>query len=50
MIKRNKLDVMNTHGDNSKIKSLLPNISFSDKKTSILNTFNWYKKNKINIY
>ena len=23
MIKRNKLDVMNTHGDNSKIKSLL---------------------------
>ena len=50
MIKRNKLDVINTHGDNSKIKNLLPNTYFSDKKTAILDTFKWYKENKINFF
>lgn len=47
-IKRNKLDVMNTHGDNKRLKKLLKTIKFTDKKKAILNTFDWYKKNRIN--
>jgi nucleoside-diphosphate-sugar epimerase len=47
-IKRNKLDVMNTHGDNKRLKKLLKKIKFTDKKKAILNTFDWYKKNRIN--
>ncbi len=47
-IKRNKLDVMNTHGDNKRLKKLLKTIKFTDKNRAILNTFDWYKKNRIN--
>ena len=47
-IKRNKLDVMNTHGDNKRLKKILKTIKFTDKNRAILNTFDWYKKNRIN--
>ncbi len=47
-IGRNKLDVRNTHGDNSKLKKILKKkFTFADKKESIKNTFDWYKENNI---
>ena len=47
IIKRSfqKADVFKTHGDNSKIRKYLKFNKFTNFKTSILNTVEWYKKN-----
>ena len=43
-----KADVINTHGNNKKIKKFLKIKKFSNFYTSFYKTFDWYKKNKIN--
>ena len=45
MIKKNKLDVYKTHGDNSKINKILKYYKFIDFNLGFKNTYNWYKKN-----
>jgi UDP-glucuronate 4-epimerase len=46
-ILRNKLDVKNTHGSNSAIKKITSFNKFTNYKTGIINSYNWYKKYKI---
>tara|TARA_E500000178_G_C17034127_1_gene762307 strand:+ start:761 stop:1732 length:972 start_codon:yes stop_codon:yes gene_type:complete len=46
-VKRNKLDVKDTHGSNLKIKKYLRFKKFTNYEEGILNSYNWYKKNKI---
>ena len=47
LIEMHKADVLDTHGDNSKIKKYLKLRKFSDFYTSFFRVFEWYKKNKI---
>ena len=49
LIKLNKADVLNTHGDNNKIKNLLiiKNLQILE---NLKKTFKWYVLNKINRY
>jgi UDP-glucuronate 4-epimerase len=44
-----KADVFNTHGSNVKIKKFLKIKSFSKFYINFFRTFEWYKKNKINM-
>ena len=46
-VKINKLDVLKTHGDNSKILKLVGNINFTNINKGVLNTISWFKKKKI---
>lgn len=46
-ILRNKLDVKNTHGSNKTIKKLTSFNKFTDYKSGIINSYEWYKKYKI---
>jgi UDP-glucuronate 4-epimerase len=43
-----KADVINTHGDNYKIKKITNIKNFSNFYEKLFKTFLWYKKNKIN--
>lgn len=46
-IKRNKLDVKDTHGNNKLVKSFTKFKEFTNYKNGILNSYKWYKENKI---
>jgi UDP-glucuronate 4-epimerase len=46
-ILRNKLDVKNTHGSNKKVKKVTSFNKFTDYKSGVINSFEWYKKYKI---
>jgi UDP-glucuronate 4-epimerase len=46
-INRNKLDVKDTHGNNSKVKKYTSFYKFTNFRDGILNSYNWYKDNKI---
>jgi UDP-glucuronate 4-epimerase len=46
-ILRNKLDVKNTHGSNRIVKQVTSFSKFTDYKSGIKNSFEWYKKYKI---
>ena len=46
-IKKNKLDVKNTHGSNAVVKMFTKFKKFTNYKEGILNTYKWYKKNEI---
>jgi UDP-glucuronate 4-epimerase len=46
-IKRNKLDVKDTHGNNSKVKKYTSFYKFTNFRDGILSSYNWYKDNKI---
>ena len=46
-INRNKLDVKNTHGSNTRIKLFTKFNKFTRYQDGILNAYNWYKNNKI---
>ena len=48
LIEMHKADVLDTHGDNSKIKRYLNLKKFSNFYDSFFKVFEWYKKNKIN--
>ena len=49
LIEMHKADVLDTHGDNSKIKKYLNLKKFSNFYDSFFKVFEWYKKNKINL-
>ena len=49
-VKRNKADVLITHGDNSKIKKYLKIKKFRNIFDEIKEVIYWYKKNKIYKY
>ncbi len=42
-----KADIIKTHGDNSKLKKSVGNLSFTKFENALNNTLAWYKKNKI---
>ena len=42
-----KADIIKTHGDNSKLKVSVGNLSFTKFENALDNTLAWYKKNKI---
>ena len=46
-IKRNKLDVKNTHGDNSMVRKFTNFNNFTNYKKGILTSYKWYNNNKI---
>jgi len=46
-ILRNKLDVKNTHGSNNNVKKITSFNKFTDYKSGIINSFEWYKKYKV---
>jgi UDP-glucuronate 4-epimerase len=46
-VKRNKADVLITHGDNSKIKKYIKIKKFKNILEEIKNIIDWYKENKI---
>ena len=46
-ILRNKLDVKNTHGSNKKVKKVTSFSKFTDYKSGVKNSFEWYNKYKI---
>ena len=46
-VKLHKADVINTHGNNNKIKKQLNLNSFTNFYKAFYKTFEWYKKNKI---
>lgn len=46
-ILRNKLDVKNTHGSNKTVKKFISFNEFTDYKSGIINSYEWYKKYKI---
>lgn len=46
-IKRNKLDVKDTHGSNKAVKLFTKFNKFTNYQNGILNSYDWYKKNKI---
>ena len=46
-ILRNKLDVKNTHGNNILVKKFTSFSKFTDYKSGIINSFEWYKNYKI---
>ena len=46
-ISRNRLDVKNTHGSNVLVKKITSFYKFTNYKTGIINSYNWYKKYKI---
>ena len=50
LIKLNKADVLNTHGDNNKIKKFVNYKKFANFRISFKKTFKWYVLNKINRY
>ena len=50
LIKLNKADVLNTHGDNNKIKKFVNYKKFANFRESFKKTFKWYVLNKINRY
>jgi len=49
-IKKNKLDIIDTHGSNYLIKKFTSLKKFTSMKKGIKNTFFWYAKHKINKY
>ena len=46
-ISRNRLDVKNTHGSNVLVKKITSFNKFTNYKTGIINSYDWYKKYKI---
>ena len=42
-----KADIIKTHGNNSKLKKSVGNLSFTKFEIALDNTLTWYKKNKI---
>jgi UDP-glucuronate 4-epimerase len=42
-----KADVLKTHGSNSKLRNKIGFFKFTNSKSGILETFNWYKRNEI---
>ena len=42
-----KADIIKTHGDNSKLKKSVGNLSFTKFEIALDNTLAWYRKNKI---
>tara|TARA_A100001015_G_scaffold167064_1_gene185736 strand:+ start:7275 stop:8237 length:963 start_codon:yes stop_codon:yes gene_type:complete len=42
-----KADIIKTHGDNSKLKKSVGNLSFTKFENALDNTLAWYRKNKI---
>tara|TARA_Y100001970_G_scaffold293656_1_gene442017 strand:- start:12712 stop:13671 length:960 start_codon:yes stop_codon:yes gene_type:complete len=48
LVKKNKADVLNTHGDNSKIKKILRIKKFTSFDKGFKKTTNWYFRNSIN--
>ena len=48
-IKLNKADVLKTHGNNKKLSNTIGQIKYTETNTSLINTFNWYRKN-INLF
>lgn len=49
-IKRNNLDIKDTHGENYKLKSLINYSKFTSAEEGLKKTFEWYKKYKIYFY
>ena len=49
LVKLHKADVLDTHGDNSKIKKYLKLKKLSNFDDSFFKVFKWYRKNKINL-
>ena len=43
--KANKLDVLKTHGNNSKLKKKIKNFKFTKANKSLLTTIKWYSNN-----
>ena len=43
-IKKNKADVLNTHGDNSKIKKLSKIKNFQKFEKELIEIVNWFKR------
>ena len=48
LVELHKADVLDTHGDNKKIKKYLKIKKFSNFDKCFLKVFDWYKNNKIN--
>jgi len=46
-VARNRLDVKDTHGSNLSVKKFTKNYKFTNYKKGVLETYNWYKNNKI---
>jgi hypothetical protein len=44
MGKKQKTDIYKTHGDNKKIISKIKKFKFTETKTSLKNTLDWFKK------
>jgi UDP-glucuronate 4-epimerase len=49
-IKKNKLDVLNTHGDNTLVKNFVKFKKFTPFEKAFLKTANWFFKNKIYLF
>ena len=49
-IKRNKLDIKDTHGSNSLIKKYFGFNKFTSMESGVKNTILWYRSNKIYKY
>ena len=49
-IKKNKLDVYKTYGDNTRIRKLLKMHKFTKFSIGLINTINWYKKTGIKFF
>ena len=49
-IKRNNLDIKDTHGENYKLKNLIRHDKFTPAEECLKKTFEWYKKYKIYTY
>lgn len=49
-VKRNKLDIKDTHGSNSLIKKCFGFNKFTSMKSGVKNTILWYRSNKIYKY
>ena len=46
-IKKNKADVLKTHGDNTKLKNIIKFKKFSNFENNLFKIYNWYNKYKI---
>ena len=47
MIEKDNADVLKTHGDNKKILTSISYNEFADFEKKFMDTYNWYKENKI---
>ena len=49
LIKKNKLDVFKTHGDNSKMNKIIKKYKYKNFYEGFSNTYKWYLKNNKNL-